>query len=140
MQIFKRFGYLHDDVPREVFAEVCETYDLVEQFAARAQLQHDKIVLPRLAEINEFDDIGMIQLSHNLNLFEDVCTLVEGHIRQPAVGRTSGVEGEGRDEEQRKICRARENAHLHSLRRLLKIRMENIIALDKHFGWPLNVF
>ncbi len=60
VQEFERLCDLGDDVPRQVLAEVGEAHDLVEELAARAQLQNDKVVLPRLVEVDELYDVTVI--------------------------------------------------------------------------------
>lgn len=75
MQIFQCFGNLDDDVPRKILTEVCEANNLMEQFATRAQLEDDVIVLSGLGEVDEFYDVGVIQLAHDLHLLEDVGSL-----------------------------------------------------------------
>lgn len=77
MQILKRFSYLNDYVPTQVLAKVGQSNYLVEELSARAQFQNDEVVLRRLRERNEFDDIRMVQLSHYLDFLEDVRSLVE---------------------------------------------------------------
>ena len=52
VQIFQRLRHLHDDMPGQLLAEVRETDDLVEELAARAELQHDIVILPGLGEVN----------------------------------------------------------------------------------------
>lgn len=59
-------------MPGELLAEVREADDLVEQLAARRQLEDDVVVLPRLREVDELDDVRVIDLSHDLHLFQDV--------------------------------------------------------------------
>lgn len=59
----------------QLFTEVCQADDLVEQLATGGKFEDDVVVLPRFGEFNELDDVGMVELSHNLNLFEDVGTL-----------------------------------------------------------------
>jgi hypothetical protein len=75
MQILKCIGNLSDDVPGQVFAKIRKTDDLVEKLAARAQFKNNEIVLPRFGEVDEFNDIWVVKLPHNLNLFEDICSL-----------------------------------------------------------------
>ena len=75
VQVFERLGDLNDDVSTEILAEIGQADDLVEEFAARTQLEHDEVVLTRFGERNQLDDVGMIDLTHDLNLFEDVCSL-----------------------------------------------------------------
>lgn len=47
----------------------------MEQLATGAKLEDDIIVLAALGEVDETDDVGMVYLAHNLNLFQDVCAL-----------------------------------------------------------------
>lgn len=47
----------------------------MEELATGAQLQYDVIVLFRFGEVDQADDIGMVQLAHDLNFFEDVGSL-----------------------------------------------------------------
>jgi hypothetical protein len=72
MQILQSLGNLGDNVPREMFAKVGEANDLMEELSTRGQLKNDVIILPRFRKVYEFDDVGMIQLSHDLNFFQDV--------------------------------------------------------------------
>jgi hypothetical protein len=50
----------------------------VEQFTARGQLENNVVILPRLRKFDELDDVGMVKLSHDLNLLQDVGALVSG--------------------------------------------------------------
>lgn len=59
----------------QVLAEICQAYDLMEQFASWAQLEDDVVVLPRFGEVDELDNVGVIKLSHDLYFFEDICSL-----------------------------------------------------------------
>lgn len=72
MQVLQRLCNLCDDVPRQFLTEVCETDDLVKQFAAGRQFEDYVVVLARLGEVDEFDDVGVVDLAHDLNLLEDV--------------------------------------------------------------------
>ena len=47
----------------------------MEELSARAQFENDVVVLPGLGEVDEADDVGMVELSHYLDFFEDVCSL-----------------------------------------------------------------
>ena len=47
----------------------------MEKFSTRAQFQHDVVVLLRLAELNKLDDVRVIEVSHDLDFLEDVCSL-----------------------------------------------------------------
>ena len=75
MQVLQCLCNLCDDVPREVLAKVCETNDLVEELAAGAQLKDDVVVLVRLCELDELDNVGVVELAHNLDFLQDVCPL-----------------------------------------------------------------
>ena len=76
VQIIKCLCHLHDDVPREIFAKVSQTDDLVEEFAARTQLQDDEVVLPAFREVDEADDVGVLQLAHDLDFLQNVRPLI----------------------------------------------------------------
>lgn len=49
----------------------------MEELASRAELKDDIVVLARLGKIDKSDDVGVIQLAHDLHLFEDVGSLRE---------------------------------------------------------------
>jgi hypothetical protein len=51
---------LDNDVSREILAEVGQPDDLVEELAARAQLENDIVVLSRFCEVDELNDIRVI--------------------------------------------------------------------------------
>lgn len=63
----------------EIFAEVGQPNNLVEELAARTEFQNDIVVLARLGKVNQLDDIWVIYLSHDLHFFENVGSL-EGTI------------------------------------------------------------
>ncbi len=77
----------------------------MEQFAAGTKLEDDVVILPRLGEIDQSDNVGMIELPHDLDLFQDICALgdkVSTCYRQEKVSsagqvgstnRTRGEEG-----------------------------------------------
>ena len=67
VQVLQRLGYLCDDMPGQVLAEVGQADDLMEQFSSGCELQDDIIVLLRLGEVNEFHDAGVVQLPHYLD-------------------------------------------------------------------------
>jgi len=67
VQIFERLCNLYDDMSREFFAKVGQADNLVEQFTTGCKLQYNVIILPRLKEINQSNDIGMIELAHDLH-------------------------------------------------------------------------
>ena len=72
VQILKRIRHLHDHVSAQVFAKVRQANDLVEELASRAQLEDEEVVLLGLGELDQADNVGVIQLSHDLNFFEDI--------------------------------------------------------------------
>lgn len=59
----------------EIFTEVCQPNNLVEELATRAELENDVVVLGRLGEVDQLDDIGVIYLSHDLHFFKNVGSL-----------------------------------------------------------------
>jgi hypothetical protein len=69
-------GNLFDDVPTEVFTKVGHTYDTVEKFSTIAQFQYEKVVFIGFGERDELYDILMLYTSHDLNFFENVCSLL----------------------------------------------------------------
>lgn len=75
VQVLERSGDSHDDMARKLLAEVGQSYDLVEQLATGSQLQNDVVVLLGLGEFDELDDVGMIELAHDLDLFENIGAL-----------------------------------------------------------------
>lgn len=75
VQVFHGFRNLRNDVSTEILAEVGQPDDLMEELAARAKLQDNVVVLTGFGEVDEFDDIGMVELSHDLDFLEDVCSL-----------------------------------------------------------------
>jgi hypothetical protein len=79
VQILECLGDLNNDVSGEVLAKVCQTHDLMKQFAARAQFKDDEVVLPRFMEVDELDNVWMVELSHDLYLLENICALQVGY-------------------------------------------------------------
>jgi hypothetical protein len=75
MEILDGFCDLDDDVTAEVFTEIGQAHNLMEQLAPWTQFQYDIIVLARFGEFDQFDNIGVIELSHDLDLFQDVRAL-----------------------------------------------------------------
>lgn len=47
----------------------------MKKFAAWGKLQDDVVVLLRLGEVDQLDDVGVIELPHDLNLFKNICSL-----------------------------------------------------------------
>jgi len=75
VEVFQGVGNLRDDMSRQVLAKVRESHNLVEQLATGCQLENDVVVLPRLGEIDQFNDIGVIKLSHDLYFLKNICAL-----------------------------------------------------------------
>lgn len=75
VKVLNRIGHLANDMSAEIFAEVRQPHDLMEQFTTRAKFKNNVIVLLRLREVNQFDNIRMFEIAHNLDLFKNVRTL-----------------------------------------------------------------
>lgn len=75
VQVFHSFCHLRYYMPTEVLAEVGQPDNLMEELAAGAELEDDVVVLTGFGEVDEFDNVGMVELSHDLYLFEDVRSL-----------------------------------------------------------------
>lgn len=75
VQILQSLGHLCYNVTRKVLAKVGEPHDLVEKFAAWCEFQDNIIVLLRFGEVDKLDDVGVVELPHNLNFLEDICSL-----------------------------------------------------------------
>ncbi len=75
MQVLQRSRNLNDDVPREILAEIGKTNDLVEELTTRAKLKDDIVVLSGFGKIYELDNILVVDLSHYLDLLENICPL-----------------------------------------------------------------
>lgn len=80
VKVFQSLCHLQDDVSTQVLAEVRQADNLMEEFATRAQFKDDEVVLTRLGKRDELHNVGMIELAHNLNLFQNVGTLDEGCV------------------------------------------------------------
>ena len=50
----------------------------MEKLASGRKLKHNVVILSRFGEVDEADNVGMVELSHDLNLFEDICSLQTG--------------------------------------------------------------
>ena len=59
----------------EFLAEIGQAHDLMEELAARAQLQDDVVVLSRFGEVEKLDDIRVVELTHDLYFFQDISSL-----------------------------------------------------------------
>ena len=75
MQISQCFCNLNDHMPTEVFGKVCQTHNLVEQLASRGKLKNDVVVLSRFGKVDQLDNVGVIELAHDLDFFKDVRSL-----------------------------------------------------------------
>lgn len=80
MQIFNRFGNLKNDMPTEIFAKVGQSHDLVEELAAGAELEDDVVILAGFGKVDQFGDIGVVEVAHNLHFLEDVRSLRMRHV------------------------------------------------------------
>ena len=75
MQVFDGMGDLRDDMSTEILAEVCQSHDLVEELSTGAELQNNVIVLAGFGKVDQLDDVGVIQVAHDLDFFQNVCSL-----------------------------------------------------------------
>lgn len=96
MKILDGFGDLDDNVTAEVFTEIGQAHNLMEQFAPWTQFQNDIVVLARLGEFDEFDNIRVIELSHNLDLFQDVRALQQISVYSATNRSKAGGPKEGK--------------------------------------------
>ena len=64
----------------EFLAEIGQAYDLMEELAARAELQDDVVILTTFGEIKKLDDIWVVDLTHDLYFFEDVLSLFVAYL------------------------------------------------------------
>lgn len=78
VKILKSLGDLRNNVAGKFFAEIGESDNLVEEFAAGGELEHDIVILLSFSEIDELDDVGMVELTHYLHLLEYVGSLHDG--------------------------------------------------------------
>ena len=83
MEVLDGLGDLGDDMATEILGEVGQADDLMEQLATGAQFEDDVVSLTRFGKMDEFDDVGMVDLSHDLNFFEDVGALYMESARTP---------------------------------------------------------
>lgn len=75
VEIFQSFGDLDNDMARQILAKVRQTHNLVEQLASGGEFEYDVVVLARLGEIDEADDVGVVERLHDLNLLQNIGTL-----------------------------------------------------------------
>lgn len=60
---------------RKFFAKVCQANNLMEELAALGEFENDVVILSRFRKFDEFDDVWMIKLTHDLYFFQDVGAL-----------------------------------------------------------------
>lgn len=75
VEVLDGLGDLGDDMATEILREIGQTDDLVEQLPTGAEFEDDVIILARLGEVDEFNDVGMVDLSHDLHFLEDIGAL-----------------------------------------------------------------
>lgn len=75
VEVLKCLGHLDDNMTGELLAEVGQANDLMEQLATWSQLQNNKVIVLGLGKVDQLDNIGVVELLHNLNFFENVCPL-----------------------------------------------------------------
>ncbi len=75
MQILQGLSDLYDDVTTQIFAEVGQSNNLMEELASWAEFKDDVVVLARFGKVDELDNIRVIQLPHDLHFFEDIGSL-----------------------------------------------------------------
>lgn len=75
MEVLEGLGHLDNDMSRKLFAKICETNNLVEQLTTRGELENNVVIRLGFRKVDELDDVGMIELAHNLHLFQNVCAL-----------------------------------------------------------------
>lgn len=75
MKVFNGFGDLFNDVSAEVLTEIGQSHDLVEELASGAKLQDDVVILSGFGEVDQLDDIGVVEVAHNLDFLKDIRTL-----------------------------------------------------------------
>lgn len=59
----------------EVFTEVRQANNLMEKLPAGTQFQDDIVILARFGKLDQFNDVRVIDLAHNLYFFQDVGSL-----------------------------------------------------------------
>jgi hypothetical protein len=75
MQIFNGLCNLNNHVSAQIFAKVCQSHDLVEQLSTGAELENNVVVLSRFGKVHQLDDVGVVEVAHNLDFLEDVRSL-----------------------------------------------------------------
>jgi hypothetical protein len=72
VEIFKSLGHLNNDVSGKLLAKICQADNLVKKFTTWGKFQNDVIILPRFGEFDELNNIGVVELAHNLDLLQDI--------------------------------------------------------------------
>lgn len=85
MQVFQRLRHLHNHMSTQVLAKVRKTDNLMEELAAWAELQNDVVILSGFGEVDEADDVGVVELSHYLDLFENIRSLEHSDVSKICV-------------------------------------------------------
>jgi hypothetical protein len=47
----------------------------VEKLATRTKLENDVVILAGFGKVDQFHDVGVVQIAHDLDFLEDVCSL-----------------------------------------------------------------
>ena len=76
VEIFQSLGHLNNYVSGQLLAEVCQTHNLVEKLATRRKFENNVVVLSGFGEFDELDNVGVVKLTHNLDLLEDIRSLI----------------------------------------------------------------
>ena len=75
----------------QILAKICQSNNLVEELSTRAKLEDNEIVLARFRKADKFDNIWVVQLSHNLNFFENIGALFNTSISTTPTRTFNGV-------------------------------------------------
>ena len=75
VEILQSLGNLRNDMSRKILAEVGQTDNLMKQLATWAEFKHDVVVLPRFLKFDKLDNVGVVDLTHDLTLLEDIGAL-----------------------------------------------------------------
>ena len=94
MQILEGFGDLDDDMAGQILAKVRQAHNLVEQLSSWSKLEDDVVVLCRLGEVDEPDDVWVVECLHNLDLLQDIGALPHMSVCGERLGG-HGIPGTG---------------------------------------------
>lgn len=89
VEIMNGISDLNNNMATEVLAKVSQLDYLVEQFAARAELQNNVVKLGGFREVDQTGNVGVVELAHNLHLFENI-----GALRHSLAQVTLGTQNE----------------------------------------------